>query len=164
MRTLFISLALIFITNTSIINAQCIQSKSNSLFTTNQFLALTGSLDDAEEFLISRDFCLVDTSISINKKHIYYKYRLDHSLNSETDSYRFDIFYICDDTNRVEYNTSSSKNFLAYKKKLIAYGFKKSGDGNYEKSTSTKTWYMYIDRSVKNSTPNYNINVYYIIK
>lgn len=138
------------------------QSHPNSLFLSNDFLSFTETVDSGEDKLLAWDFSFTGTSKSKSGEVTYYDYRLDHSLNQNTEKYHFDIFSITNDLKRFEYNTSSNKNFLGYKKKLIKAGFIKVSENFYSKKIRNKTYYMKLDRSVHSSgTPNYRIHIDY---
>lgn len=161
MRTLTVIIFVSMIATIPLLS-QCMQTHANTLFSAKQLIAFMGSVESGEEVLLGYDFCFKGTTLSESKKHTYYKYRLDHSLNSNTNKYAFDTFFIVEDVNRVEYSTSSNRNFVAYKSKMKKFGFTKLDDDLYSKQIGNKHYYMSVDRSVHkpSGTPNYYINIY----
>ncbi len=158
MRTVII--VVLILLNMELLFSQCKQDHSNSLFSCQTVLLFVDNFDKAEEKLLSYDFCLAKTTE--DNGITTYQYRIDHSLQSDLD-YMFDIFAITNGSNRIEYCTCSNRNFIAYKKRMIDCGFKKSpNDKYYKKVTSTRTYYMNLERSVYSSgDPNYNIIIWF---
>ena len=142
--------------------SQCMQRQSNSLFSCATLLSFTGGVEQGEEKLLQWDFCYIDTVKSINNKIKYYRYRIDHTLNYNTSKYQFDIFSITNDADRFGYCTSSNKNFIGYKKKLMDFGFTRISEDFYKKQVGARTYYMTLDRDAHSSgTANYHIYIFY---
>lgn len=142
-------------------HAQCTQKYAYTLFTAQQFLDLIESVEEGEETLLLKNFCYESKSKSVSGEITYHSYRINHSLNDNSSKYDFDIFSVTNDTKRVEYSTSSNKNFINYKRKLISNGFIKISDSFYKKTSGAVTYYMSLDRSAHSSgTPNYYIRIW----
>ncbi|MBI1226591.1 MAG: hypothetical protein GC192_15265 [Bacteroidetes bacterium] len=156
-----IAIILLFISFQSIeVYSQCMQSHPNSLFSVSKFLSFLGSMEEGEELLLAWDFCFKGTSKSKGGQVTYYDYRIDHTLNRNTGNYYFDYFMITNEVSNFTYMTNSNENFLAYKNKLINYGFRKLSDDIYSKTINGKTYTMSIERTVHYSgTPNYKIHM-----
>lgn len=153
------------------------QNHPNSLFPTQKFLSFVNGLDFSENILIGYDFTIAPSDLPD-----YVVYRINHTApktNSLRNEYLFDQFYLYkkENPNSFLYMTSSNKNFLAYKQKLIKYGFSQTPDPTILKQAKTPEqlesakrmyykkigkYYYAVDftRTIHSSgTPNFKIGV-----
>lgn len=137
------------------------QNHPNSLFPIGKFLNFIGSVEDGEERLLAWDFGFIGKSKSGDGEIEYYDYKLNHTFSYQTNLYAFDRFSITNDKTSFLYLTSSNKNFLAYKRKLIAHSFEKVTDDYYKKNHNGKEYRMILDRKMFGNTPNYWIIMTY---
>lgn len=128
------------------------QKHSNTLLPIEDFLSFIGNVEYGESKLLKMDFSFAGTSKSKIGLHKYYKYRLNHTFNSATNYYDFDIFSITNDLNRFSYSTTSAKNYQSYKEKLIQFGFSKSSEDTYQLAKNNSNYEMHLERKAGKSS------------
>lgn len=114
--------------------AQYTQKSSNTLFSAQDFFSFIGNAEKGEEKLLKMDFIYAKDvkHLEFTLDFVHYReYRINHTLNEHTNLYDFDIFQISSEHEGFYYITSSSKNFLAYKKKMLDFGFKFESEDTY---------------------------------
>lgn len=150
-----------FLFFTSLIYGQR-QSDKLEIFNAIEFMSFLDGVSKSEGKLLSRGFEYDGIEV-VDKDFSYLRYRIDHSLNSETRLYEFDTFYITNDGPHLIYLSSSGANFSRYCHLLEGIGFRKSNNNEnvFIKLQGEKRYISKITRFLaSDGTPNYKIYLY----